>query len=180
MNKDEKFISRTSQFSNILTFFINIIITAIILFFSDKIIGIPMKVIDIISQYKSLPEITSPIGIYFIIFMLVILWSRVIWQILLTNSLYYEFESERIVLHFGVLNKETNYIEYFRIKDYTIKRPLIVRILGLYNLELVSTDRTHPYLYMRFLTNFKGREEELRELITIASSTGRGREVDVV
>ena len=83
-------------------------------------------------------------------------------------------------MNFGVLNKEIDYLEYFRIKDYTVRRPLIARIAGLHNLEILSTDRTHPFLYMQCLTNFKDREPAFRKSLMNSSATGRGREVDVV
>jgi hypothetical protein len=152
-------------------------ITIASIYFNDKLEEVTTLLFSIILNYTKIPEISPSITIYIIISFV---WFRLLWQVLLTHSSYYEFEENRIVLHFGVINKSIDYIEYFRIKDYTVKRSLVARMAGLYSLSLVSTDRTHPYLYMSYLTNFKGRESELREFIARASSTGKGREIDVV
>jgi uncharacterized membrane protein YdbT with pleckstrin-like domain len=177
MNHEILFTSRTSQFTNVIAFLITCILTGASIFFKDTLSSITEQIFGIISNFTEMPEITTSALLYVI---LTIVWLKFIWKILAVHNLYYDFEEERIVLHFGVLNKETDYIEYFRIKDYTIKRPLIARLAGLHNLEIVSTDRSHPYLHMQYLTNFKDREPELRKGIEKAGATGRGREVDVV
>lgn len=113
----------------------------------------------------------------FIIFILMVIS---VWKILVVKNNYYTFEEERIVMYSGVINKNVDYLEYYRIKDYTVKQNLIDRIFNLHNIQIISTDRTHPNLHIKYLKNFDNTEEILRTGINNTTKNGRGREIDVV
>lgn len=177
MSNEKVLISKVSQMSNITTFVVTIVITAICLYMSDSLSSITSGILELIGNISETPDINPSVTLYVLLF---IVWAKLAWRVLVVKNTYYSFEEERIALHSGVLNKEVDYIEYFRVKDYTIKRPLIARMFKLHDLEIISTDRTHPYLYLRGLTDFFDGENTLRKGIKESSATGRGREVDVV
>jgi uncharacterized membrane protein YdbT with pleckstrin-like domain len=177
MSNENILISKVSQMTNTMSFVVTIIITALCIYMSEHLASITGGIFDLIGSISEAPDITTSITLYAVLF---VVWARMAWKILVVKNLYYRFEEERIALHSGVLNKEVDYMEYFRIKDYTIKRPLIARIFKLHDLEIISTDRTHPYLCIGGLTDFFDGENVLRKGIKDSSATGRGREVDVV
>lgn len=177
MKKNIKFTSTTSQLTNIIPLMFTLMLTIIIVAFSSYLKVEILKLFELIPNNKYVVDVNPSVIIYIIC---CIIWLRLLWKVLVTNSLYYDFEDGRIAMHFGVLNKEIDYLEYYRIKDHSIKQPLIARIAGLYNIDIISTDRTHPVLNMKYLKNFKNREPELRGFIEKSTSTGRGREIDVV
>jgi uncharacterized membrane protein YdbT with pleckstrin-like domain len=177
MSDNNYFTSRTSQVTNLSSFIFSTIITILAVLASDYLSVINVTIFDLLVQYFELPNITESLLLYLVIFFI---WGFFAWKCLVTRSVYYYFEEERIVMHKGVLNKEVDYIDYFRIKDYSIKRSLMARIFNYHNIEIVSTDRTHPFLNIKGLTNFSKGEVTIRTGIENRTATGRGRELDVV
>jgi uncharacterized membrane protein YdbT with pleckstrin-like domain len=179
MNKNTNFKCKISQIINFIPFLINAALTAVLYYTQNILVSATEEIIYLISEYYVLPEISNFILIYLF---LAFLWGRFLWRVLTVYSLSYYFEDELITLEFGVFDKDYEYIEYFRIKDYSVKKPLIARIfrLNLNEVIILSTDRTHPYLKLKYLTNFSVVSKTLRADIKNATASGKGREIDVV
>lgn len=84
-----------------------------------------------------------------------------IWKWLVLRNVRYELTSERLKIHQGVLNKELDELELYRVRDYKLDRPFVLRIFGLGNITLRTSDTSHPVVVLRGI-----REgEQVRELI---------------
>jgi uncharacterized membrane protein YdbT with pleckstrin-like domain len=177
MTDEIGFRCNTSQWKNTFSFTMSILLTVALLWADPYMIVVSDAVLSGLSGFTDIPALPSSILLYVF---LALVWLMMGWKVLKVKALYYEFEDERVLIHHGVLNKEMDPLEYFRIKDPSVKRPLLCRLARLHNLHLVTTDRSHPFVIMAYITNFDNREPELRQGVDKATRTGRGREVDVV
>lgn len=106
----------------------------------------------------------------------------VIWTLLTTYFTSYEFTRKRLIYRTGVLNRVSNPIEYYRIKDVIVETSFIDTIFRLSKMAIVSTDRTYPNLSLAGI-NFHDVtmiEPDLRDSIEKCMEGGRGREIDIV
>ena len=65
------------------------------------------------------------------------------------SSTRYILEEDRLILDEGLLKSVENEIMLYRIQDITLIRTLGAKILGVGTLELRSSDKTHPVLYLK-------------------------------
>ena len=70
------------------------------------------------------------------------------WAWLKTKNRIYTLTSERLVIRSGVLNKATETLELYRVRDLQIMEPFWLRLWGLKNIHLVTTDSTTPELIL--------------------------------
>jgi uncharacterized membrane protein YdbT with pleckstrin-like domain len=168
---------RISQAQNLFLLIITSLFSFGLFYYKSILQNATGNLLDFISNFQEIPELTNDLLLFIL---LAILFLNLLWKIASTHFTYYEFDEERIIMHLGVLNKQIDYLDYYRIKDYQITQPLLIRIMGLHNIEIISTDRSHPYLKLTYLNNFKQGENVLRNGIKNTTETGRGREIDVV
>ena len=84
-----------------------------------------------------------------------------IWKWLVLRNVKYELTTERLRIRQGVLNKELDELELYRVRDYRIEQPFLLRIFSLANITMRTSDNTHPFVELRGI-----REgEHVRELI---------------
>lgn len=100
-----------------------------------------------------------------------------IYNIAFTMSKKYVLNGEQLCYTRGVFGITTDYLELYRVKDITERRPFLKRLLGAMDLVLVSSDRTHPTFAIRGIA--KGDlARRLRDLVE-ANRRARGvREFD--
>ena len=73
-------------------------------------------------------------------------WAIYRW--LLVKSTTYTLTSERLLIVSGLLNKTTDSVELYRVRDYEITQPFLLRFLGLQNVALVTADVSSPRIAM--------------------------------
>lgn len=61
----------------------------------------------------------------------------------------YILEEDRLILDEGLLKSVENEIMLYRIQDITLIRTLGAKILGVGTIEVRSSDKTHPVLYLK-------------------------------
>ena len=112
-------------------------------------------------------------------FWLVIPLLVILWKWLVTKNTKYELTTERLRTRYGVLNKETDELELYRVRDYRLEQPFFLRIFSLGNIILQTSDKSHPQVVIRAIPN----GEELRNLLRThveANRTRKGvREIDI-
>lgn len=114
----------------------------------------------------------SAIGLVLPLAMWIIRW----WM---TRTTIYELTSQRLKITRGILNRRLDELELYRVKDYTMEQPFVLRILGLGNLILVTSDATTPTLTIRAISGVEGVREQLRTAVQAERDRKRVREVDV-
>lgn len=109
--------------------------------------------------------------LWILLFWLVIPLLVLLWQWLVIRTTVYELTSQRLKLRRGVLNKHLDEVELYRVRDYQLEQPLFLRLFGLANIVLQTSDRTQPTVRLRAV-----REgEQLYELVRAAVEECRAR-----
>ena len=105
-----------------------------------------------------------------------LLWM--LWKYLVVRCEVYELSEQRLRLYTGVLNQKIDEMELYRVKDVTLERPLILRIVGLSNLHLETSDRSHPEVVLKAVAGAVESRETLRKQVEFLRDKKRVREVD--
>lgn len=96
-----------------------------------------------------------------------------------TKCTRYELTSQRLRIRTGVLNKKVEELELFRVKDYTMEQPFLLRLVGLGNLTMVTSDATCPTVAMRAIAGIEDVREKLRQAVQRERDRKRVRQLDV-
>lgn len=94
-----------------------------------------------------------------------------IWKWIELSCFRYEITDQRIRFHRGVLSRRTESIELYRVKDVTFVQPFSMRLVGIGNVELTTSDVETPLLVIHGVPN----AQELREQILQATDRIRDR-----
>jgi len=105
-----------------------------------------------------------------------ILWSIRWWM---TRTTIYELTTQRLRITSGILNRRLDELELYRVKDYVMEQPFILRLLGLGNLTIVTSDATTPTIAIRAIAGVEPVREKLRTAVQAERDRKRVREVDV-
>jgi uncharacterized membrane protein YdbT with pleckstrin-like domain len=85
-----------------------------------------------------------------------------VWRWLVLKNIRYELTTERLKLREGVLNKRLDEIELYRVRDYTLEQPLLIRIFGLSNITLGTADPSQPVVVLRAIADGERVLDQLR------------------
>jgi uncharacterized membrane protein YdbT with pleckstrin-like domain len=132
--------------------------------------------------WEGSPSQITNLGVYVVCgltFFLVVPLLYAIWRWIETRSHRFVVSDQRIRETDGVFSKRTDSIELYRVKDVVLMQPLSLRMFGLGNIELRSSDASSPLLVLPAVPN----PAQLREKILLAAETRRDakrvRELDV-
>ena len=109
--------------------------------------------------------------ICFLLCWLIIPIFYAVWKWLDLKCFRYEISDQRIRLHRGVLSRRIDSIELYRIKDVTFEQPISMRLVGIGNVVLSTSDTVTPGLTIYGVPN----AETLREKILQATDRLRDR-----
>ena len=101
-----------------------------------------------------------------------------LWRYWQVQSIHYSLTAERLVCQQGVFHRTQDEVELYRIKDYTITAPLRYRWLGLADLVLITSDRTHPELVLKGISDAHRVKELIRSQVEALRTQKGVREID--
>jgi len=78
-----------------------------------------------------------------------------------------------------VLNRRVDELELYRVKDYAMEQPLLLRLVGLGNLTMITSDATNPQVSMKAIADVENVREKLRTAVQNERDRKRVRELDV-
>jgi membrane protein YdbS with pleckstrin-like domain len=81
------------------------------------------------------------------------------------RSTKYTVTSERLRLTTGLFSTETDDIELRRVRDLAVRCPFFLRLVGLGNVVVVSTDRTNPTVTLHAVPRPHDLQGTLRTLV---------------
>jgi len=96
-----------------------------------------------------------------------------------TRTTVYELTSQRLRIRCGILTRRLDELELYRVKDYVLEQPLLLRLVGLGNLTLVTSDATTPTVTLRAIGGVEEVRELLRNAVQKERDRKRVRELDV-
>ena len=113
---------------------------------------------------------------------LFILWSWTIIvpliQYLRTRFTIYQLFPQTIVLKTGILSQSIDNIELYRVRDYSIEKPFLLRFFGLGNIVLITTDKSMGNFMLHAIKEPENVYNQIRNLVESSRKRTGTREVD--
>ncbi|MBC7787177.1 MAG: PH domain-containing protein [Methylophilaceae bacterium] len=78
-------------------------------------------------------------------------------------AITYEITTQRVKIERGILSKDKDSIELFRIDHFELQKPLGMRLIGQCILHLRSSDTNFPSVTLRGIPNLESLADTLRE-----------------
>jgi hypothetical protein len=100
------------------------------------------------------------------------------WTYLNVRARVYELTTERLRFYSGVFDRNIEEIELYRIKDSTIDKPFHLRIFGLGNVHILTSDRSRPSVELHGITDVHHVRDQLRYHVEKVRDEKGVREVD--
>ncbi|MFK7851700.1 MAG: PH domain-containing protein [Akkermansiaceae bacterium] len=101
-----------------------------------------------------------------------------LWRYLTVRCQIFELTTERLRITTGVINQNIDEIELYRVKDFVIERKWWMRIVGLGNIHLQTSDRSLPIVDIPAIDDCIELRETLRKLVEAMRDKKRVREMD--
>jgi len=76
-------------------------------------------------------------------------------------NISYEFTTQRLIHHMGILRQVTDRIEAIDMDDITFEQTVLERLVGTGTIHIISSDRSHPEIFLKGIDNVK----EVSEII---------------
>jgi uncharacterized membrane protein YdbT with pleckstrin-like domain len=102
-----------------------------------------------------------------------------IWKWLVVKNIRYELTTERLRVRYGVLNKALDELELYRVRDYRLEQPLVLRLFSLGNVTVTSTDISQPVFTLRAIRDSDQVREHIRYNVEECRSKKRVRAIDM-
>jgi uncharacterized membrane protein YdbT with pleckstrin-like domain len=102
----------------------------------------------------------------------------ILWKWLVVKNTKYELTNQRLRIRYGVLNKKTDELELYRVKDYKLDQPLFLRLFSLGNIVLETSDKSSPIVTIEAVPEAEQLREKLRIHVEERRDSKRVREVD--
>jgi uncharacterized membrane protein YdbT with pleckstrin-like domain len=112
-------------------------------------------------------------------FWLVIPLFVILWKWLVVKNTKYELTTERLRMRHGVFNKNLDELELYRVRDYKLDQPFLLRMFSLGNVILQTSDKTHPTVVIKAVPNSEELREQLRTHVEACRTRKGVREVDI-
>ena len=84
-----------------------------------------------------------------------------IWKFIELRNTSFSLSTQRIKIETGVLSKQYDQVELYRVKDTILNRTLIQRMLGLGTIKMITSDPSQPELSFPSIPD----AEQVRELV---------------
>ena len=125
--------------------------------------------------WKGRPSQLTNILVYLFLF-----WTIVIplYRYLKTRFTIFELTSDRFRTKIGILSQKVDELELYRVRDYEVFKPFLLRLFGLGNLTLITSDKTHPKIEMKAIKNPEVVLELFRKNVEISRRKTGTKEVD--
>lgn len=127
------------------------------------------------------PSQVTNLGSYILLglfFWLVIPLFIILWKWLTIKTTKYELTSQRIRTRYGIINKKTDELELYRVRDYKLDQPFFLRMFSLSNIILETSDRSHPTITLHAVPDGEKLREDIRVYVEECRTKKQVREVD--
>ncbi len=86
-----------------------------------------------------------------------------IWKWLVVRNIRYELTTERLRLRQGVLNKQLDELELYRVRDYRLEQPFWLRLFSLSNITIRTAETSDRVITLRAVSQGEHVLELLRQ-----------------
>lgn len=102
------------------------------------------------------------------------------WKWMLIRTTRYTLSNERLVTTHGILTKVTDTLELYRVRDMQIVQPLLLRIVGLHNINVFTSDSSTSELFLNYIPASLSIGDKLRKSVEECREAKRVRAMDVL
>ncbi len=124
------------------------------------------------------PSHITNLPLYIVCTVLVIPIVYAIWKWVELNCIRYELTTQRLRIMRGVFNREEDELELYRVKDINFSQPFVLRMFGLGNVTMHTSDKTTPELTIPGIADAQGFRDLLRDQVERRRDEKRVREID--
>jgi uncharacterized membrane protein YdbT with pleckstrin-like domain len=98
----------------------------------------------------------------------------------MTKTTEYELTTQRFKVRSGILNRKLDELELFRVRDYGMNQPIWLRVFGLGNITMMTSDASSPSVMLQAIADVEGVREKLRSAVQAERDRRRVRALDMV
>jgi uncharacterized membrane protein YdbT with pleckstrin-like domain len=102
-----------------------------------------------------------------------------LWRALVTKNTRYVLTDQRLKTTRGVLNRITDDLELYRVKDTHFQQTFWQRMVGIGDIVLSTSDATTPTVAIADIRDAEGVRERVRGLVEQRRDAKRVRELDL-
>jgi uncharacterized membrane protein YdbT with pleckstrin-like domain len=99
-------------------------------------------------------------------------------KVMLIKAVKFEISTERIKITTGIFSKQTNAMELYRVKDYTLNEPFFYRLFHLGTITILTSDHSTPQIILKAIPGARQLMDELRKYVELRRDLKKVREVD--
>jgi len=100
-------------------------------------------------------------------------------RFLQTKNKVYELTTERLKITEGILNKVTDTLELYRVKDLETRQPFWERAFGVENVQINTADVSTPFVLIEAVPKEIGLGDKIRNAVENVRMQKRVRELDI-
>lgn len=97
----------------------------------------------------------------------------------LVRSTTYELTNERLIVESGILSRDSEEIELYRVRDWSVLQPFWLRVASRGHIRVMSNDATAPDLLLQGIVRPSAVKDMLRTHVETARDKKRVRHLDV-
>lgn len=88
-----------------------------------------------------------------------------IWKYMEVKCKTYTLTSQRLRVESGIFSKKCDSLELYRVKDTKFDQPFLLRLFGMGNVSLISSDSTTPITTIIAIKDAHLLQEQIRSLV---------------
>ena len=101
------------------------------------------------------------------------------WKWLKIRARIFRLTTERLLVTTGLLSRTTDSTELYRVKDLRMTQPFFLRLLGLENVELITSDQSSPDIVIEAIPRSLHLGDKCRNQVEACRQAKGTREVEV-
>lgn len=102
-----------------------------------------------------------------------------LWEYFKLRSIKYEISTERLRITTGMFSRSFEEIELYRVRDYRLEQPFLLRMFHLYNIHLVTSDKSTPTVTLEGIADGPALRDTLRKHVERMRKEKGIREIDM-
>jgi len=131
-----------------------------------------------VTLLKAMQPVTTAAVVFFCV-VVAIPWLVAGWKWLIVTNTRYELTTQRLRIRTGVFNRHLEELELYRVRDYKLEQPFLLRLISLSTIILQTSDKSTPVVVLRAIRRGDTLREQMRTYVEEARMRRGVREVDL-
>ena len=95
-----------------------------------------------------LVPVNQDMSLFFVAFYFFV-FAFITYKVFYTRHTKYYIYSDHLMYKRGLIGIKEDFLQYYRIKDIRVQKSIWMRVLGLMEIRLVTSDKTHKLMYIK-------------------------------